>query len=222
MIGAAVVGRRALLTSALVVTIGANIVLALASAVGLVAIGFPAGGSLALGASIGGTGIAFAGVAAVAAQITDGARTANGIAGAAIGIAFMLRAVGDVDSTVVDDGTRVVSGWMSWLSPIGWAQQIRPFDDDAWWILLLLFGFAAVHIAIAYVLIGHRDQGRGWFSRGRDHRLLRGRCRRRGSSVAHAESDDVLVAVLGGHSRIRVRGSRKRDRPVGGFVAADR
>ena len=161
MIGAAVVGRRALLTSALVVTIGANIVLALASAVGLVAIGFPAGGSLALGASIGGTGIAFAGVAAVAAQITDGARTANGIAGAAIGIAFMLRAVGDVDSTVVDDGTRVVSGWMSWLSPIGWAQQIRPFDDDAWWILLLLFGFAAVHIAIAYVLIGHRDQGAG-------------------------------------------------------------
>ncbi|MFE4499041.1 ABC transporter permease [Rhodococcus sp. NPDC056743] len=161
MIGAAVVGRRALLTSALVVTIGANIVLALASAVGLVAIGFPAGGSLALGASIGGTGIAFAGVAAVAAQITDGARAANGIAGAAIGIAFMLRAVGDVDSTVVDDGTRVVSGWMSWLSPIGWAQQIRPFDDNAWWILLLLFGFAAVHIAIADVLIGHRDQGAG-------------------------------------------------------------
>ncbi|KJF20443.1 anibiotic ABC transporter [Rhodococcus sp. AD45-ID] len=161
MIGAAVVGRRALLTSALVVTIGANIVLALASAIGLVAIGLPADGSLALGAAIGGTGIAFAGVAAVAAQITDGARTANGIAGAAIGIAFMLRAIGDVDSTVVDDGTRVVSGWMSWLSPIGWAQQIRPYDDNAWWILLLLFGFAVVHIGIAFVLIGHRDQGAG-------------------------------------------------------------
>ncbi|MFD6516266.1 ABC transporter permease [Rhodococcus sp. NPDC060176] len=161
MIGAAVVGRRALLTSALIVTVGANVVLALGIALGSIAVGLPVGGSLALGASIGGTGIAFAGVAAVTAQITDGARTANGLAGAAIGVAFMLRAIGDVNSTVVDDGTRVVSGWLSWLSPIGWAQQIRPFDDDAWWILLLLIGFASVHVVVAFVLIGHRDQGAG-------------------------------------------------------------
>ncbi len=161
MIGAAVVGRRALLTSALIVTVGANVVLALGIALGSIAVGLPVVGSFALGASIGGTGIAFAGVAAVTAQITDGARTANGLAGAAIGVAFMLRAIGDVNSTVVDDGTRVVSGWLSWLSPIGWAQQIRPFDDDAWWILLLLIGFAAVHVVVAFVLIGHRDQGAG-------------------------------------------------------------
>ncbi len=87
MIGAAVVGRRALLTSALIVTVGANVVLALGIALGSIAVGLPVVGSFALGASIGGTGIAFAGVAAVTAQITDGARTANGLAGAAIGVA---------------------------------------------------------------------------------------------------------------------------------------
>jgi ABC-2 type transport system permease protein len=53
----------------------------------------------------------FTGVAAVAAQLTFGARAAYAITGAAIGAAYFARAVGDTGPQAV-----------SWSSPIGWGQ----------------------------------------------------------------------------------------------------
>ncbi|MFE7419612.1 ABC transporter permease [Rhodococcus sp. NPDC057529] len=161
LVEAAVVGRKALLTAALVVAVGANLILALLNVVVLVAAGLPLDGSVALGAAIAGAGIAFAAIAAVTAQVTDSARTANGLAGAALGIAFLLRAVGDMTGTVTEDGTRVVSGWPTWLSPIGWAEQIRPYDDNAWWVLALPLVFALVVGSVGFALTEHRDVGSG-------------------------------------------------------------
>ncbi|QNG19705.1 anibiotic ABC transporter [Rhodococcus triatomae] len=161
LVEAAVVGRQALLTAALIVAVGANIALGGANAILLVALGLPMSGSLVTGASMAAAGIAFAAVAAVAAQVTGSARTANGLAGAVLGAAFLLRALGDMSGEVVDGGIRVVSGWMSWLSPIGWAQQMRPFDDDQWWILALFAVFVAVTSVIAYTLTERRDLGAG-------------------------------------------------------------
>lgn len=161
LVGAAVVGRHAMLTAALAVAVGANVVLAVLNALVLVAQGLPVGGSFALGGAIGGVGIAFAGVGAVAAQLPASARGANGLAAAALGVAFLLRAVGDIASTVTDDGLRVVSGWPSWLSPIGWGQQVRPYDADAWWLLGLLVACGAVAVAGAFALTVRRDVGTG-------------------------------------------------------------
>ncbi|MFC9555685.1 ABC transporter permease [Rhodococcus sp. NPDC056960] len=161
LVEAAVVGRAALLTAALVVAVGANLVLGLFNVVVLVAQGLPLDGSLALGAAVAGVGIAFAAIAAVTAQVTDSARTANGLAGAALGVAFLLRAVGDMTGTVTEDGTRVTSGWPTWMSPIGWAEQIRPYDDNAWWVLALPVVFALVVGSGAFALTEHRDVGSG-------------------------------------------------------------
>ncbi|QYB03397.1 anibiotic ABC transporter [Rhodococcus sp. USK10] len=161
LVEAAVVGRKALLTAALVVAVGANLVLALLNVALLVAAGLPLDGSVALGAAVAGAGIAFAAIAAVTAQVTDSARTANGLAGAALGVAFLLRAVGDMTGTVTDGGTRVVSGWPTWLSPIGWAEQVRPFDDNAWWVLALPLVFALAVGAVGFALTEHRDVGSG-------------------------------------------------------------
>ncbi|OUS93711.1 ABC transporter permease [Rhodococcus sp. NCIMB 12038] len=161
LVEAAVVGRKALLTAALVVAVGANLVLALLNVTLLVAAGLPLDGSVALGAAVAGAGIAFAAIAAVTAQVTDSARTANGLAGAALGVAFLLRAVGDMTGTVTEDGTRVVSGWPTWLSPIGWAEQVRPYDDNAWWVLALPLVFALATGAVGFVLTEHRDVGSG-------------------------------------------------------------
>ena len=62
---------------------------------------------------------------------------------------------------VVDGGIRVVSAWPSWLSPIGWAQQVRPYDQDAWWIFGL-FAIAFVGLTlVAFQLTQHRDVGVG-------------------------------------------------------------
>ncbi|MGW4340493.1 ABC transporter permease [Rhodococcus koreensis] len=161
LVEAAVVGRKALLTAALVVAVGANLALALLNVVVLVAAGLPLDGSVALGAAVAGAGIAFAAIAAVTAQVTDSARTANGLAGAALGIAFLLRAVGDMTGTVTENGTRVVSGWLTWLSPIGWAEQVRPYDDNAWWVLALPAVFALVVGSVGFALTERRDVGSG-------------------------------------------------------------
>ena len=153
---AAVVGRHAMLTAALLVAVGANLLLGAVNVVVLVGLGLPAAGSVALGVAIAAAGIAFAGVGAVAAQVTEGARTANGMAAAALGVAFLLRALGDIASTSTDGGVRVEPGWPSWFSPIGWAQQIRPYDDDAWWVLALLALAFIVTTGVAYALSARR------------------------------------------------------------------
>ncbi|NDV04835.1 anibiotic ABC transporter [Rhodococcus sp. IEGM 248] len=161
LVEAAVVGRKSLLTAALVVAVGANLALGLLNVVMLLAAGLPLDGSVALGAAVAGAGIAFAAIAAVTAQVTDSARTANGLAGAVLGVAFLLRAVGDMTGTVTDNGTRVVSGWPTWVSPIGWAEQVRPYDDNAWWVLALPAVFALAVGSVGFALTEHRDIGSG-------------------------------------------------------------
>jgi ABC-2 type transport system permease protein len=109
MIGAGIVGRHALLTAALIVAVGANVVLGLLNAAVLIANDLPTGGSLAAGAGIAAVGIAFAAIAAVTAQVSETSRGANGMAAAAIGVAFLLRGIGDVAGKVVDGGVTLVS-----------------------------------------------------------------------------------------------------------------
>ena len=150
LVRAGAVGARAPLAAALTVVIGMDVLIAVIAALGLIAMGLPAAGSIALGASLGAGGIVFAGVGAVAAQLTEGVRAANGLAGAVLGAAFLLRAAGDSG-----DGT------LSWLSPIGWAHATRPFADERWWPLLLCLAATAALIGAAFRLLGRRDLGAG-------------------------------------------------------------
>jgi ABC-2 type transport system permease protein len=161
LIGASVVGRDALLTAAMVTVILANAVLGALNAATLAAFGLPMEGCLAAGATIAAGGVAFGAVAAVMAQIATTARAANGLAGAALGVAFALRGYGDMFSSVDDTGVRVISAWPSWLSPLGWGQQVRPFDDNAWAVLGLLIVFTATLTTMAFGLLAHRDLGSG-------------------------------------------------------------
>ena len=110
----------------------------------------PSAGSLALGASLTGVGLVFAGVAAVAVQISQTTSAASGMVGAAIGGAYLLRAAGDVG-----DGT------LSWLSPIGWGQAMRPFAGERWWPLALSLVAASALVGAAFALRARRDEGAG-------------------------------------------------------------
>jgi ABC-2 type transport system permease protein len=153
LIGATVVGRYAALTAALLLAVGTTVVMALLTALALVGSGLPASGALAFGLSWAGAGIAFAAVAGVTAQVTESARTANGIGAAVLAAAYLLRAVGDASG--------VDTSWLSWLSPIGWAQQVRPFAGDRWWVLTYLLVFAVLVALAAYALVARRDHGAG-------------------------------------------------------------
>lgn len=161
LIGSAVLGRHASLVAALLVAVLANIVLAGGLFGILVGNGLPAEGSIGIAAAIAAVGIAFAAVAAVTSQISESARGANNLAALAIGVAFLLRAVGDGMGQLTADRLGVVSSWPSWLSPLGWSQQIHPYTTQRWWIFGLLAGFALTAVLVAFYLNAHRDIGRG-------------------------------------------------------------
>ena len=150
LIGAAPVGRSAPLTAALLVVTAAQVLLGVLVALTMIGFDQPAAGSLALGASLTGVGLVFAGVAAVAVQIGQTTSAASGMVGAAIGGAYLLRAAGDVG-----DGT------LSWLSPIGWGQAMRPFAGERWWPLALSLAAAAALAGAAFALRARRDEGAG-------------------------------------------------------------
>ncbi len=150
LIGAGVVGRYAPLTAALLAAGLANLGIVLLVPLSLIGTGLPVAGSVAMGLAIGLTGLVFAAVAAVAAQLTEAARSATAIAAAVLGGAYLLRAVGDAGPT-----------WPSWLSPIGWAMRMRPYAGEAWWVVGLAGGFVVVLTGVAYVLVARRDLGAG-------------------------------------------------------------
>ncbi|WP_436493215.1 ABC transporter permease [Actinokineospora sp. HUAS TT18] len=154
LIGSAVVGRYAALTAAVAVAAGANIVIGLAAAAGLAGAGLPTSGSFLLGLGVAGAGLVFTAISAVTAQLTEYSRSANGIACAVLGGAFLVRAVGDSTASL---------SWVSWLSPLAWPQRAKPFVDDNWWPLGLALVGAGVILAVAYQLVPRRDIGAGLF-----------------------------------------------------------
>ncbi|MFD6170354.1 ABC transporter permease [Streptomyces coeruleorubidus] len=150
LVASGMVGRRAALTAALLAAAVANAVLALLLTAGLAGQG--TAGALALGLGIAGVGMVFATMAAIVAQLTESARLARGLTAAALGAAFVLRAAGD---SATDDG----SSLLTWVSPLGWLENLRPYADERWWVLALLAGAVLVQGAVAYGLAGRRDLG---------------------------------------------------------------
>ncbi|WP_310728611.1 ABC transporter permease [Streptomyces sp. N2A] len=152
LLSAAMVGRRAPLTAALLAALLANAVLVVLIAAGLARSGRPAAGSLALGLAIGGIGMLFAGLAAIAAQLTESARMAKGLTGAVLGLAFALRGAGDAADATAGSP-------LTWASPLGWAENLRAYADERWWVLLLFLAGTALTVAAAYALTARRDLG---------------------------------------------------------------
>ena len=150
LIDSTAVGRYASLTAALLLSFGASVITGAVGAAGLLTTSVPPSGSLAFGAALACSGLVFTAVAAVAAQLSSSARFARGAAFAVLATAFTLRAVGDAGS-----------GTLSWLSPLGWSLQVRPYAGDRWWVLLLHLATTMLLTALAYRLLAGRDVGAG-------------------------------------------------------------
>jgi len=150
LLRSSVVGRHAHLAAALAAAAVADVAVGLLLGVCLGASGLSWSGALLYGAAHTAVGLVFAGLAAVTVQITAHSRGASGTALAVILAAYMLRAAGDVGNE-----------WLSWLSPIGWAQRTYAFLDDRWWPLLLALAATAVLVAAGFALSVRRDVGAG-------------------------------------------------------------
>lgn len=157
LVGATVVGRHAPLAAAVIVSAGANLVIGGLIVALLLGKGLPAQGVFAFASSIAVTGLVFTGVSAFTAQLSESSRTSNSIAGALLGGAYLLRAAGDAAG---ESGPT----WLTWLSPIGWAEQVRAFAGDRYWVFAIPLTVFVVHLVVAAVLVSRRDVGLGLFA----------------------------------------------------------
>ena len=159
LIRANVTGRHTQLIAALVLAVLMSALTSLGMAVAFYfsqAEPRPFSSALLFGVSVGSVGVVFAGVAAVTAQLSAFARACSGIAGAVLAAFFIVRGLGDMSA--VQDGDL---DWLSWLSPLGWAQQTAPFTLDRWWPLWLSAGFFVLLVALALTLQSRRDLAAG-------------------------------------------------------------
>jgi ABC-2 type transport system permease protein len=156
LLGATVLGRHAPLAAALTVAIGTALIIGLVLAGGLTGMGLPSAGSVAFGLGLTAVAATFAGFGALAAQLTEGASSAKAIGIAGIGVAYLLRIAGDVSEA---------SGmlWLSWLSPIGWFSQLRPYAGERWWVFAHWGGLTLVFVTVAIAISARRDVAAGAF-----------------------------------------------------------
>ena len=155
LVSAGAVGRSAALTAGLVTALLADLGLGLLMAIGLVVGGLPAIDSLGFGLGAAGVGCVFAAITALAAQLAGSARTTIGIVTSVLGVAYLLRAVGDAASP---------GSWptaLSWVSPMGWTLRMRAFGPLHWWVLGISVLATVALTAAAYALAGRRDLGTG-------------------------------------------------------------
>ena len=142
------VARQVPVLAGLTLAFAAIAVTAVAFALGLIAFGVPATRSVLYAASLGTLAFVFAGLAALLAQVVLHSRGVYTWGLLVLGAAYVLRGVGDVTNT-----------WVTWLSPLGWAEKAAPFGDMRWWTLLIPIAVGGLLATLAVVVAGRRDLG---------------------------------------------------------------
>lgn len=146
--GAGVVSRSAPLAAAFLLTGIACLVMAVIVGATMSSVA-PGAGAWAFGVEFGLMCWFFAVVAGLAAQLTQSARSARWIVGAVLGGSFLLRAAGDA--------TGNPDAVLSWISPIGFIQRIRPFAGERWWVAGVVLLVTVAIAGTAYKMSGRRD-----------------------------------------------------------------
>ena len=150
LLGSTVVSPHAVITAAVLVAAVASVAVGAGVTVSFLAEEQPVAESVLYGAAVAAMGVVFTGVAACAAQVVGHARSAIGLSLAFLAVAFGLRAIGDVGE----------NGW-SWVSPMGWSQQVSVYDANRWWPLALSLGLTALLLLGTVLVESRRDLGAG-------------------------------------------------------------
>jgi ABC-2 type transport system permease protein len=105
-------------------------------------------GSILYSAALGALAFVFAGLAAVLAQLVLHARGVYTWSLIVLAVAYVLRGVGDTTHS-----------WLTWLSPLGWAEKTAPFADQRWWVLAVPAVAGLASSGAAVWLAARRDLG---------------------------------------------------------------
>lgn len=195
------VGRGAANFAAVTAITAGTVVLWLAEFAGFVAGGLPVAGSAYLALATASVIPVCAGVGVLASQLAPTRRVALEIGGALVAALFVLRVIAD---------TTHGAAWLRWATPLGWAEQLRPFAGAQPIVLLLPAATTALLFVAAGRIAAGRDIGTGVLpARDRadpDRRLFSSTTRQalrdqRSSLLAWTGSVGVFAFILGAVSK---------------------
>ncbi|HEY3116168.1 MAG TPA: hypothetical protein VGK54_05450 [Chloroflexota bacterium] len=105
-------------------------------------------GSLLFAFALVSGGAVFLAVGALASQLSATRGQAAMLASAVLGVSFVIRMVADSSTSL---------GWLRWLSPIGWVEELHPLQDVQPLPLILIVGLVLGCSGGAVWLAGRRD-----------------------------------------------------------------
>jgi len=149
------IGRLANINAAMLGAIKLNVVSALIIGFGMFALGDDSmglNGSLLFGASLGASGLVFAAIAALFAQLSSNSRGAMGYSFGILAFFYLLRAPGDMNPDMEI---------LAYISPLGLMYRTQPYMGNYWWPIFVLLGTAVVISAAAYRFNFIRDIDQG-------------------------------------------------------------
>jgi ABC-2 type transport system permease protein len=147
------IGRRISFAASIAAGVAGAAILWAAVWLGLVVAKLPAGESALFALGLAAVGLVSLGVGTVVSQLAATRRLALELGAGVLGFAFVLRVIADTANSL---------DWVRWLTPLGWAEEFRPFAGSRPAVLLLLLGAAAVLIAAARWIALRRDVGVGF------------------------------------------------------------
>ncbi len=145
-------GRGAAYGAALAAVAAGVAALWLAEWAGLLAGGLAAGPAAYLALATASVAAVFVGVGAVASQLAPTRRTALQLGTAVVGVSLLVRVLAD---------TSAGAGWLRWATPLGWAEELRPFTGARPLVLLLPVTASALLVGLAARIATGRDLGTG-------------------------------------------------------------
>lgn len=147
------VGRVAYSNAVMIILITVNITLTLILGFGLALLnveGMDLASCILFGAILGATGLIFGGMTAVVAQLIENARITTMISLTILIIAYIIRAIGDVNSEL-----------LSLISPLGWTVRTSVFVENDWLPVIVLTFVTILLGLLAFYLHSKRDLGAG-------------------------------------------------------------
>ncbi|HST33731.1 MAG TPA: hypothetical protein VLJ80_09470 [Solirubrobacteraceae bacterium] len=149
---AGVLGRRTAFFSPIAaIAIGA-FALGVAETLGFLAGGLSVGGSAYLALATASVVPVYVGVGAICSQLAPTRRMALELGTAVVALSLLLRVIADTSSG---------ADWLRWTTPLGWAEQLRPFAGARPAVLLLPATASVVLLALAARIAAARDVGSG-------------------------------------------------------------
>ncbi len=149
---AGVAGRNMFFLSALAAIALGTAALWLAELAGLLVAGLPVGSSAMLALASASVVVVFVGVGALVSQLAPTRRMALQLGLAVFAVGFLLRVVADTSTGVA---------WLRWATPLGWAEEMRPFTGAQPLVLLLPLATTVILLTVAWRIAAGRDIGAG-------------------------------------------------------------